>query len=293
MSVQRPTRPPRPTAAPRAEPRPDPVRTNTAATTPARRPIEDGFDAPLSARRSSAPPRAVAPQAVADRQAEGARPLRVVVTGYGDFAGVYNAAEGRPNPSGELARQLADMGLSNATIEFRHLEVTHGAVEAFMAEMAENPPDVIISMGVSSRAQVEEQPQNWKGSAVDGHGQRITPGPISDGRPARERISTDLPVDAIEAALRQAATDGTLPSRTVGTDDKAKTGPEEDYFPDASAYLCNYLNYRLTETFGDDSDVTAGFVHVTGETSAREMQVVVQAVVDRVRDQQSDGPGVS
>ncbi len=219
--------------------------------------------------------------------------MRVIITGYGDFAGVYNEAEGRPNPSGVLARRLADLGLANAQVEFRYLEVTHAAVEAFMAEVRENPPDIILSMGVSSKAQVEERPENWKSDAIDGRGNRIDPGPISFREAPRERLATDLPVDAIERALRQAEAEGTLTARTVRTDDRQKTGREEDYFPDASAYLCNYLNFRLTETFGQNDAVTAGFVHVTAQTTAEEMRVIAQALVDHEVQQRSENAQLS
>lgn len=274
-------RPPTTSAPPRAPAStPPPERTQNVA---ASRPVhhrDDLFETP--------PPRAREANAVAEREALPPRPLRVVVTGYGDFAGTWNEAEGRPNPSGVLAAQLAELGLQNATVEYRKLEVTHGAVEAFMSEIRDNPPDVVISMGVSSKAQVEERPQNWKGNAIDGHGNRIVEGAISDGFAARERIRTDLPVNAIEAALREAASNGALPNRTVGTDDPALHGESEDYSPDDSAYLCNYLNFRLTETFGQDDRVTAGFVHVTPQTTAEEIQVIAQSVVNRELERRAD-----
>ncbi|MBI3181208.1 MAG: hypothetical protein HYZ28_03595 [Myxococcales bacterium] len=217
----------------------------------------------------------------------GERKLKVVITGYGDFGGTYDEAAGRPNPSGVLAKKLAELGLKNADVEFRKLEVTHGAVESFLRDMERARPDVIISMGVSGgQAQVEERPQNWKGGGTDGRNQPIEEGPISRTVAPRARMETDLPVDAIDKALTGSA--GSLPNgRTVGTDDRSRSGRDEEYFPDDSAYLCNYLNYRLTETFGRDERVTAGFVHINGDspgrpgTTAEEMRVLAQAVVDR------------
>lgn len=204
--------------------------------------------------------------------------LRVIVTGYGDFAGTWDEAAGRPNPSSVLARALSASGLANARVERRELEVTHAAVEAFIAEVRENPPDIVLSLGVSPKAQVEERPENWKSDAIDGRGQRIEPGPISAREEPRVRLTTMLPVHAIEEALRRAERDGTLASRTVAT----SLGPEGSYAPDASSYLCNYLNYRLTGTFGAVEGITAGFVHVTAQTTVDEIRIIAQALVDHV-----------
>src|SRR5439155_26257864 len=75
----------------------------------------------------------------------GEKRLKVVVTGYGDFGGTWDEAAGRPNPSGEIAKQLASMGLKNADIEYRKLPVTHDAGDNFMKEMQTVKPDVVIS----------------------------------------------------------------------------------------------------------------------------------------------------
>jgi pyrrolidone-carboxylate peptidase len=215
----------------------------------------------------------------------GERRLKVVVTGYGDFGGTWNEAEGRPNPSGELAKQLAKMGLSNADVEYRRLDVTHESVDAFMKEMETVKPDVVISMGVSGGyAQVEEAPENWSSGSTDGAGNAIVEGPNDPAIDAHKRLHTDLPVDAIDKALNGSA--GALPDgRTIGTHVTRPRG--NAYSPDDSAYLCNYLNFKLTQAYGKDDRVTAGFVHINPPmdgkpgTTAAEVKVIVQAVVNQ------------
>lgn len=267
----------RPSASPKPPPQPPP------SPAPASDGRADGFDSLPSGDRANSVVPAGAPIALLP----GERRLKVVVTGYGDFGATWKEAEGRPNPSGILARQLAELGLPNAEVECRRLEVTHGSVEAFLEEMKSVCPDVILSMGVSGKqAQVEERPQNWKGGGVDGHEQPIVEGPISDVVAPRERLETDLPVEAIDRALCEAAPE--LPhGRTVKTDDRSRTGPDEEYSPDDSAYLCNYLNFRLTETYKGEPRISAGFIHVNGHephrpgTTAEELRVILQAVVNQ------------
>lgn len=208
--------------------------------------------------------------------------VKVVITGYGDFMGVYNESEGRPNPSGVMARKLAEMGIENAEVSYRKLEVTTDAVDAFMKEMKANPPDVIISMGVAPKAQVEARPENWLAANEDGHGEMMREHAIDGSRPAHERIASDLPIDTIEKALADARKSG-LKGATIGT--PYNPAEKATYAPDDSAYLCNYLNYNLTEAFGSNDKVTAGFVHVTSETQPQEMKAVVQAVVNKQLEQ--------
>lgn len=201
--------------------------------------------------------------------------FRVIVTGYGDFGETWREALGRPNPSGLLARALAngDPQDRSIVVEHRHLAVTHAAVEQFLSEVRCDPPNVILSLGVAPHAQIEEAPENWKREAIDGAGGRIEAGPIRMSRPPRERLCTLLPVTAIERALGEAAADGRLSHRTIGS------SAQIAYAPDGSGYLCNYLNYRLTETFGAEAGVMAGFVHVSEATTVVELQIVLRAIV--------------
>lgn len=196
----------------------------------------------------------------------GERPLRVVVTGYGAFMGITD------NPSANLALKLAELGVKGGIVEYRRLDVNHGAVQEFMREMKAAPPDVILSMGVSSSSQVEELPENVVGSGRDGDDKPITPGVVRPGAP--DVLKTDLPVEQIDAALRPFGE-----ARVIGT---SKSDP--DYAPDRSAYLCNYLGFNLADAFGSSAATTAGFVHMTQSTPAEQMHALLEAVVARQLD---------
>ncbi len=193
----------------------------------------------------------------------GEKPLRVVVTGYGKFMGITD------NPSAAMAQRLAEAGMPGAIIEYRRLDVTHAGVDAFIEEMKKSPPDVILSMGVSSSSQLEEQPENVVGAGEDGENQPIAPGEVRPGAP--RTLPTDLPVAGITAALSRFGAD-----RVVGT-----SLSDPAYRPDRSAYLCNYLGFNLANTFGPTDATTAGFVHVTSTTPTEQMQAVLEAVVAR------------
>jgi pyrrolidone-carboxylate peptidase len=191
----------------------------------------------------------------------GEKPLRVVVTGYGAFMGITD------NPSANMAQKLAELGVKGAIIEYRRLEVNHDAVNSFVAEMKRSPPDVILSMGVSSESQVEERPENKVGGGVDGDNRPITPGVVRDG--AIRELRTDLPVEVIDGALRKFGD-----QREVGT-----SKSDANYSPDRSAYLCNYLGFNLADTFGGTAATTAGFVHVTDHTPTEQMHTLLESVV--------------
>jgi pyrrolidone-carboxylate peptidase len=190
----------------------------------------------------------------------GERPLRVVVTGYGAFLGLVD------NPSANMAQQLAEAGVKGAIVEYRRLDVTPAAVDAFIAEMKKSPPDVILSMGVGGQAQVEERPENVLGAGVDGLDQPLTPGPIRPG--GAQELSTDLPVDVVEWGLK--------PFKREQQVFTSLSDP--NYEPDRSQYLCNYLGYNLATEFGKQPETTAGFMHVTAGTPVNQMHGVLEAL---------------
>ena len=197
----------------------------------------------------------------------GEKPLRVVVTGYGAFMGITD------NPSANMAEKLSEMGVKGAIVEYRRLEVNHGAVNEFIGEMKRNPPDVILSMGVTGgSSQVEEQPENNVGGGTDGSNNPITPGKVRAG--GKDVLPTDLPVETIDNALKQYGA-----GREVGT---SKSDP--NYAPDRSAYLCNYLGYNLADSFGGTPATTAGFVHVTDHTPSDQMHTLLESVVAKQLD---------
>ena len=205
----------------------------------------------------------------------GEKPMRVVVTGYGAFMGITD------NPSSNLAQKLAEQGVKGAIVEYRRLDVNHAAVNDFIAEMKKSPPDVILSMGVSSHSQVEERPENKVGGGVDGDDKPIRPGVVRTG--GRDELPSDLPLDAINQALGVFGAD-----RVVGS-----SASDPNYQPDRSAYLCNYLGYSLADAFGASKATTAGFVHITAGTPADQMHVLLEAVAARQRDVIRAGPPVS
>lgn len=190
----------------------------------------------------------------------GEKPLRVVVTGYGKFMGVTD------NPSANMAQKLAEAGVKGAIVEYRRLDVTPAAVDAFIAEMKKNPPDVILSMGMGGQAQVEERPENVLGSGVDGNDQPLTPGPIRAGGP--KELKTDLPIDVIEWGLKPFKR-----KQQVFT-----SLSDRNYEPDRSQYLCNYLGYNLATEFGKKPETTAGFMHINSGTPANQMHGVLEAL---------------
>jgi pyrrolidone-carboxylate peptidase len=208
----------------------------------------------------------------------GEKPLRVVVTGYGQFMGVTD------NPSANMAQKLAEAGVPGAIVEYRRLAVTQGAVDNFMAEMKKNPPDVILSMGMGDKAQVEELPENKVDAAEDGDGKMMTAGEVLPG--GKPTLKTDLPVQTIDASLKKFGD-----ARVVGT-----SLSDPSYQPDRSAYLCNYLGYNLASAFGSSDATTAGFMHVISSTPQDQMQSVLDALVARQlewrRDQQTNQRGV-
>ena len=201
----------------------------------------------------------------------GEKPLRVVVTGYGAFMGITD------NPSSNIAQKLAEQGIRGAIVEYRRLEVNHTAVNAFIDEMKKSPPDVILSMGVSSHSQVEERPENNVGGGVDGDNKPITPGVVREG--GLPELKTDLPLDAINSALGVFGAE-----RVVGS-----SASDPHYQPDRSAYLCTYLGYNLADAFGQSPKTTAGFVHITAETPVDQMHALLEAVAARQRDVKRGG----
>lgn len=200
-------------------------------------------------------------------------PLKVVVTGYGAFMGITD------NPSANMAQKLSEAGVKGAIVEYRRLDVTTEAVDAFVAEMKKSPPDVILSMGVThGQSQVEERPENHLGAARDGNNAMMRDREVRSG--GAQELKTDLPVDVIDDALL-----GYGAARAVHT-----SRSDSNYEPDRSAYLCNYLGYNLATEFAAVDSTTAGFIHITPETPTDQMHTVLQAVTARQLDWRREQP---
>ncbi len=206
----------------------------------------------------------------------GEKPMRVVVTGYGAFMGITD------NPSANMAQRLSERGVKGAIVEYRRLDVTPAAVDAFMGEMRRAPPDVILSMGVThGQAQVEERPENQLDAAPDGNNQLMTARKVRADGP--QELKTDLPVEAIDWALS-----GFADNRKVFT-----SKSDANYQPDRSAYLCNYLGYNLAAEFGSTPKTTAGFIHISPQTPTEQMGAVLEAITAKQLDARRGGQGQS
>lgn len=206
----------------------------------------------------------------------GELPLKVVVTGYGAFMGITD------NPSAAMAQRLAEAGVRGGIVEYRRLDVTPEAVDAFMAELRRSPPDVVLSMGVThGQAQVEERPENFLAANRDGNNALMTAREVQAGG-ARE-LTTDLPVDVITDVL----------SGYGGRQAVFTSASDPNYRPDRSAYLCNYLGYNLAAEFGRSPGTTAGFIHITPDTPADQMHAVLEAVTARQLEQRRSPAPVS
>lgn len=206
----------------------------------------------------------------------GELPLKVVVTGYGAFMGITD------NPSANMAQKLTEAGVKGGMVEYRRLDVTPEAVDAFIAEMRRSPPDVILSMGVTGgQAQVEERPENHLGAAPDGNNVQMADRQVRAGGP--QELKTDLPVQVIDDALKPFGA-----ARVVGT-----SKSDSNYEPDRSAYLCNYLGYSLATEFAGTPKTTAGFMHISRETPPDQMHAVLEAVTARQLDWRREQPPTS
>jgi pyroglutamyl-peptidase len=197
---------------------------------------------------------------------EGETPMRVIVTGYGPFQGITD------NPSATKAQQIAEAGVAGGIVEYRRLDVTTGSVDRFISEMKASPPDVILSMGVGGATQIETSSRNWLEGhepdgtpRTDGAGQVIREGRIDVSESERKTLHTDLPTRAIQERL--------------GPDSGVGISTDETH--DRSGYLCNYLGYRLADTFGgkgeDRERTAAGFMHVAPDAPPDKLHTVLEA----------------
>ncbi len=197
----------------------------------------------------------------------GEKPMRVVVTGYGAFMGITD------NPSANMAQRLSELGVKGALVEYRRLDVTPEAVDAFMGELRKAPPDVVLSMGVThGQSQVEERPENHLAANPDGNNVMMRERAVRAG--GAQELKTDLPVDAIDWAT----------SRFGGSRAVFTSRSDASYTPDRSAYLCNYLGYNLAAEFGQTPATTAGFIHITPDTPTDQMHAILDAVVAKQLD---------
>ncbi|MGH0029621.1 MAG: pyroglutamyl-peptidase I [Myxococcota bacterium] len=164
--------------------------------------------------------------------------MTLLVTGFGPFPGVDR------NPSGQVARALADAGeeglvaLTLPTEFERSFALLDRAVR-------EHAPDALLLLGVAETRPtlcLERFALNWiEDGRPDAAGVRLGR-PVVEG--ADHALPTTLPLDAMAAALRRADVPFAFSSH-------------------AGTYVCNCLLYRaLHAQAAGGAPVPTGFVHV-------------------------------
>ena len=197
-----------------------------------------------------------------------------VVTGFGPFQSIA------VNPSEVLANKVCDLAAElGLNIMSRILAVTPAAVDEFIAEMRTLRPRCIIAMGVTPNdVQFEHSAQNALYTE-----QTPAPQQIDGTMPLGERIPSDLAVDDVERAL--AASRPETPHVGDVQTVTSATANGGWFASDSSAYLCNYMNFRLAQTFGPDDDVEAGFCHINEHTPPAQIMAIIEAIANaRIQD---------
>lgn len=176
--------------------------------------------------------------------------MRILVTGFGPFDGF------EANPSEQLAR---DSGLPH-----RILPVSFQAVDEFLDELAADPPDMLLMLGVageSERMRLECVARNFVGSYPDVDGRVFGPGPIDPTGPA---------------AL----------SGTLWKPELESMSHDFESSVDAGDYLCNYIYFRALQAL---PMTRVGFLHVppyhgiTLDSQASAIMGVVGRLQDALR----------
>lgn len=192
---------------------------------------------------------------------------RIVVTGFGPYQNFS------VNESGEVAKLLATTQIPGAVVEYRILDVSPDAIDAFIVEMEQVRPAVIISLGYESGTQLEERPQNILSAGGNGLGAEWAGRAVVEGAPAELR--TDLPTDVVDRALKSFGW-----RRSVKTERL-----DRDYVPTHDGYICNYLAYQLSVTFGEAPSTATGFFHVNSRRVTDQLRAVLVAVAAHQRAQ--------
>ncbi len=176
------------------------------------------------------------PAAPADDHHETDRPLRVLITGFGEFGGVTF------NPSWEAAKRLDGLTLpSGASVMARELPVVWDEAAAQLAEHVDAfHPDVVICFGVAEGEEgfrLERIAKNENRGSADNEGIRLRGADIPG---APESYPSGLPLEKITADLEAAD----LPTR---------------FSDDAGGYLCNQTFFRISHlaATGDPGPVVA------------------------------------
>jgi pyroglutamyl-peptidase len=194
-----------------------------------------------------------------------ARPIRVLITGYGPFQHITN------NPSGAIAERLGLLDLPGVEIRAHVLDVAWDDVDAFIeGELQDFEPDIVISMGFKDGAHEVKQFAVNEKSGTDNDG-------VSGGGDAIETEEKDG-VDQFQRT--------TLPLDRIMHDQEA-LGEEGlvlvDHTEPNDRFLCNYIEYRTLDAL-EGTDVLAGFVHLSD--AERDYHGVKQLLLSSVAEVQ-------
>lgn len=166
-------------------------------------------------------------------------PRRVLVTGFGPFAGVTD------NPSAAVARALDGLVVGNATITGAVLPVTYAGAPAELARLvARHQPDLVICLGLAAGEtgiRLETRARNRVTAPTpDNDGACPTGQALEPGAPAE--LQSSLLLDHIARALKLAG----VPCRTS---------------QDAGGYVCNAVFYACLR-LGQSHGFRGGFIHL-------------------------------
>jgi len=177
------------------------------------------------------------------REHRGSYPT-VLVTGFEPFAGAA------VNPSGEVARRLAELGHPDCRIVADVLPVSFARAAPLLAAAIEaHDPDIVIALGLAETRHA------------------ITPERIAINL-ADARIADndgDQPRDAAIEPSGPAARFSGLPVKAIAHD-IASAGISAEVSLTAGSYVCNHVFYELMgiveQRSADGRALRAGFIHV-------------------------------
>jgi pyroglutamyl-peptidase len=170
----------------------------------------------------------------------------ILITGYGAF-GEFNS-----NPSAWLAENLG--------LPYRILPVTFAAVDEFIEQLAAEPPQCLLMLGLHGKAEkfhIELVAKNLIGETPDVAGVQAGPGPVDAAGQAQ--LGTTLWRDPF----------------------LFMQDPQWQTSVDAGGYLCNYIYYRALQKL---EETRCGFLHVprTELVPLEEQLSTVREIIDRV-----------
>jgi len=191
-----------------------------------------------------------------------ARPLRILVTGFGPFPGAPD------NPTGPLVRALARKprpAKDSVTIKAHVFQTRYKAVDRALPRLLKtHKPDAIVMFGLATRSRairVETLARNRISQHPDAGG--FTPGPCAIDAASRRGLTVAAPTTALLRALERTGVPARL-SRNAGD------------------YLCNYTLWHATKAAAEPhGPKLAAFIHVP-PISARMTQATLLAAGEAV-----------